>query len=72
MVNSFNRITLIVTFFLIANIIFPQSQTISNPIVSQPVKIVISQPMRDLPLIFPQKYIQKIESSSGGHHDKFL
>jgi len=54
MVNSFNRITVFVAFFLIANLIYPQSQTISNLVVSQPIKMGISQPMRDLPLTTPK------------------
>ena len=54
MVNLFYRITFIVTFFILSNFIFPQTQTISNPTVSQPIKMGISQPMRDLPLTTPK------------------
>ena len=50
MVNLFYRMTFVVTFFLLSNLIFPQSQTISNPVVSKAIKMGISQPMRDLPL----------------------
>ena len=50
MVNLFYRMTFVVTYFLLSNLIFPQSQTISNPVVSKAIKMDVSQPMRDLPL----------------------
>ena len=51
MVNLFYRWTFVFAFFFLANFVIAQSQVISNPVVSQPVKMGISQPMRDLPLI---------------------
>jgi hypothetical protein len=50
MVNLFYRSTTLLCFFIFANFVIAQSQVISNPTVSQPIKMGISQPMRDLPL----------------------
>ncbi len=54
MVILFYRMTFVITFFLLSNLLFPQSQTISNPFVSKAIKMGISHPMRDLPLISPK------------------
>ena len=51
MVHLYFRMVFIVTFFFLTNLVFPQSQINSNPVVSQAVKMGISKPMRDLPLI---------------------
>jgi hypothetical protein len=43
--------TFIITLVLFTVSVIPQSQIKSNPVVSQAIKMGISQPMRDLPLI---------------------
>ncbi len=54
MVNLFYRSTALMCFFIFTNLLIAQSQVISNPTVSQPIKMGISQPMRDLPLNTPK------------------
>ncbi len=54
MVNLFYRWTFVTAFFLFATLAFAQSQVISDPVVSYPIKMGISQPMRDLPLNTPK------------------
>ena len=51
MVNLFYRMTFIITLVLFTVSVISQSQIKSNPVVSQAIKMGISQPMRDLPLI---------------------
>ncbi len=41
---------LIASVFLFSNLMLAQTQVISNPVVAQPIKIGISQPLRDLPV----------------------
>ena len=54
MAHLYYRVMFVVTLFLFTNLVFSQSRTISNPVVSNPVKMGISQPMRDLPLTTPK------------------
>ena len=51
MVNLFYRTSLFVTLSILTISVFPQNATISDPVVSQAVKMTVSQPMRDLPLM---------------------
>ncbi len=54
MAHLYYRVMFVVTLFLFTNLVFPQSRTISNPVVSDPIKMGISQPMSDLPLTTPK------------------
>jgi len=54
MVNLFYRFTAVLCIFILTDLVIAQSQVISNPTVSQPIKMGISQPMRDLPLTTPK------------------
>ena len=53
MVNLLYRWTLITAVVLFPNLVFAQNQVLFNPLVTQPIKMGISQPVRDLPLTSP-------------------
>ncbi len=54
MINLHLRWIYVAAFFLLTNFVFAQSEVLSNPTVSQPINMGVSQAMRDMPLTTPK------------------